>query len=226
MNSYLLGIDVIRRENTKRLMESAGLTRGEFAEKSGISYTLLGHYIGKNPTKKIGDEIAQKIEDFFEKPRNWLDHNHEEIAFTDNVVVGDVETDIQIPIYESYFCCGDGNDTDFEEIKGYRGFSSEFFAKRNLKPQDFKLVCATNDSMSPHIEHGDEVGINIADRDIKDGEVYAILLDGAKMFKQVFVMGGGVIKLHCFNDKYEDKILTPETLSSLVIVGRKVYRAG
>ena len=65
------GIDVIRRENTKALMREAGLSRKEFSEQSGIDYGLLGHYIGKNPTKRIGDETAQKVEKFFKKPKNF-----------------------------------------------------------------------------------------------------------------------------------------------------------
>lgn len=74
------GIDVIRRENTKALMEKAGVKRKELAEGAGIDYGLLGHYIGKNPSKRIGDETASKIEGFFKKPKNWLDHEHSEIG--------------------------------------------------------------------------------------------------------------------------------------------------
>ena len=95
-----------------------------------------------------------------------------------------------------------------------------------IKPDKFVLVCATNDSMSPHIEHKDEVGIDVSDKEVKDGEVYAILLDGAKMFKQVFVEAGGNLRLHSFNPNYPDKLIAPENHNSPIIVGRKVYRAG
>ncbi len=78
MNNVLKGIETIRRENTIKLMELHGLSRGDFAEQSGISYAQLGHYIGKNPTKNIGNKIAEKIETFFNKPKNWLDYEHEE----------------------------------------------------------------------------------------------------------------------------------------------------
>lgn len=227
MANYLKGIDAIRRENVLKLMKDNGLNRNGLADKTGISYSLLGHYIGKNPTKKIGDEIAAKIEKAFNKPSHWLDNDQlGNAGIQSNVVVGKIETDIQIPIYAAYFCCGDGNDADFEELKGYRGFSSDFFKTRNIKPDNFVLVCAANDSMSPHIEHKDEVGIDISDKEIKDGEVYAILLDGAKMFKQVFVEAGGNLRLHSFNPNYPDKLITPQNHNSLIVVGRKVYRAG
>src|SRR5699024_5069313 len=65
---------------------------------------------------------------------------------------------IPITIYSVVFCCGDGNkDFGFEEIKGYRDFEEEFFIKAGVRPEDFKLVCAVNDSMAPYINDKDEV---------------------------------------------------------------------
>lgn len=76
MARQFLGVHDVRRENTKDLLRKSGLLRAEFTEKSDISYALLGHYIGKNPIKSIGDETAEKIEKFFNKPKNWLDHEY------------------------------------------------------------------------------------------------------------------------------------------------------
>ena len=235
MSREFSGIEVIRRENTKKLIADSGLTRREFADKSGINYGLLGHYIGKNPSKAIGDENAQKIEAFFNKPLNWLDHEHdknedllEEIKNSDTVqVTDDMEDMVSIPIYDLYFCCGDGNGScEFENIKGYRKLPPTFFKDRNIRPDDFKLICAINDSNHPYIKDGDEVGIVITDREIKDGEYYAILLDGDRMIKQIFREAGGSYRLTSFNKAYPDKVVTPEHSQSLIIAGRQVYRAG
>jgi len=134
---------------------------------------------------------------------------------------------ISIPIYSVVFCCGDGNkDFGFEEIKGYRDFEEEFFTKAGVKPDEFKLVCAVNDSMAPYINDKDEVGIILSDKELRDGQVYAILLDGDRMFKQVFLEGGGKLRLHSFNDKYPDKIITAENHESLIVIGRQYFRAG
>ncbi|KQC99818.1 LexA family transcriptional regulator [Acinetobacter soli] len=71
-------IHEIRYMNAKRLMEESGLKRKEFAEKIDMSYSLLSQYLGKNPTKNIGDDTAVKIEDAFNKPRGYLDQSQEE----------------------------------------------------------------------------------------------------------------------------------------------------
>lgn len=235
MSRDFSGIEVIRRENTKKLIADSGLTRREFADKSGINYGLLGHYIGKNPSKAIGDENAQKIEAFFNKPLNWLDHEHdknedlfEEIKNSNTVqVTDDMDDMVSIPIYDLYFCCGDGNGScEFENIKGYRKLPPAFFKDRNIKPEDFKLVCASNGSMAPYINDKDEVGLNLASTEVQDGKVYAILLDGDRMFKQIFREAGGALRLHSFNAAYPDRLVTAENHNSLIIVGEQVYRAG
>lgn len=219
-------------KNLEFLMYKKHVSANQLQELTGVSQSTTTRIL-KGDTVNPRDDVLQKYADYFGYTVAQLRYDDIEngvkvsdVVGVDNVVVGNIETDIQIPIYAAYFCCGDGNDADFEELKGYRGFSPDFFKTRNIKPDNFVLVCAANDSMSPHIEHKDEVGIDISDKEIKDGEVYAILLDGAKMFKQVFVEAGGNLRLHSFNPNYPDKLITPENHNSLIIVGRKVYRAG
>ena len=219
-------------KNLEYLMYKKRLSANQLQELTGVAQSTTTRILNGSTTNPR-DDVLEKYAAYFGYTAAQLRYDDIEnnvkisdIVGVSNVVVGQVETDIKIPIYATYYCCGHGNDADFEEIKGYRGFSPDFFKKRNIKPDSFKLVCAVNDSMSPHIEDGDEVGIDISDKEIRDGEVYAILLDGAKMFKQIFFEGGGKLRLHCFNPNYDDKILTPDVADSLVIVGRKIYRAG
>ncbi|WP_111861339.1 LexA family transcriptional regulator [Acinetobacter sp. CFCC 10889] len=73
-------IHEIRFLNAKKLMDESGLKRKEFAEKIDMSYSLLSQYLGKNPTKNIGDDTAEKIEDAFNKPRGYLDQSSFSIA--------------------------------------------------------------------------------------------------------------------------------------------------
>lgn len=56
------------------------MDRTEFAEKIQMSYNLLSQYIGKNPTKNIGDETAEKIEQAFNKPKGFLDQSQDNLS--------------------------------------------------------------------------------------------------------------------------------------------------
>lgn len=139
----------------------------------------------------------------------------------------DTDDHVEIPIYNVFFCCGDGSKAfDFEEVKGYRKMPKNFFTKEHINPDNFKLVCAANDSMAPFINDKDEVGIDISDTEIRDGQVYALLLDGERMFKRVLREAGGALRLTSFNPSYPDKVITADNHESLMIVGRQVYRAG
>ena len=73
--SELKTIHEIRLSNARKLMKELGLSRTEFAEKIEMSYNLLSQYIGKNPTKNIGDDTAEKIEKYFKKPKGYLDQS-------------------------------------------------------------------------------------------------------------------------------------------------------
>lgn len=87
-------------------------------------------------------------------------------------------------------------------------------------------VYATGDSMANYINGGDAVGIDISDITPKDGEVYALFLDGDLMIKRIFKEAGGVIRLSSDNKQYTDKIVTQDNGDSLIIIGRVVYRSG
>ena len=225
------------KDRLKKARKYAGLTQKEIESKiEGLkqsSYSELERGESKSSTKLV--ELAT----LFQVNPVWLATGDGEMLTEPQkellqiLEAGTVSADdgvddmVSIPIYDVYFCCGDGNGScEFENIKGYRKLPPSFFRDRNIKQEDFKLICAVNDSNHPYIKDGDEVGIVVTDKEIKDGEFYAILLDGDRMIKQIFREAGGSYRLSSFNKAYPDKIVTPEHSESLIIAGRQVYRAG
>lgn len=224
-------------KNLDHLIHSKRTNATQLQDDIGVPQTTTSRILNGttiNPSdrtlKKYADHFGVSVADL-----RYNDLTNEEnkslltpIVNSDNVRVKERRRElIPIPIYNVVFCCGDGNkDFGFEEIKGYRDFEEEFFVKAGVRPEDFKLVCAVNDSMAPYINDKDEVGVILSDKELKDGQVYALLLDGDRMFKQVFLEGGGNLRLHSFNDKYPDKIITADNHESLIIIGRQYFRAG
>jgi transcriptional regulator with XRE-family HTH domain len=224
-------------KNLDHLMHSERTNATQLQDDIGVPQTTTSRILN-GKTANPSDRTLQKYADFFGvtvAELRYSDLTNENnkgllapIVNSDTVRIRKGGRDlISIPIYSVVFCCGDGNkDFGFEEIKGYRDFEEEFFTKAGVKPDEFKLVCAVNDSMAPYINDKDEVGIILSDKELRDGQVYAILLDGDRMFKQVFLEGGGKLRLHSFNDKYPDKIITAENHESLIVIGRQYFRAG
>ncbi|WP_064702679.1 LexA family protein [Halomonas caseinilytica] len=65
-------ISQIRLENARKLAEQVGGT-GAFAARIDRESTQASRFMGKKPTKNIGDRMARHIEESFNKPRGWLD---------------------------------------------------------------------------------------------------------------------------------------------------------
>lgn len=221
-----------RLENLLSNLKDKGYkTYASIEEEFDVNASYISQLLNKR--RNFGEAAARKMEEKFNLPTFYFEQPTDSeadlaVILEKGSVVGKSPINtVTVPIYAVYFCCGDGNgECEFEEIKGERILPESLFSEKNVKPENFKLVCAVNESMKPYINHGDEVGIDIGDRDVKDGEVYAILLDGDRMFKQIFREAGGALRLHSFNPDYPDKIVTEDNHDSLIIVGRQIYRAG
>ncbi|MDC5170553.1 helix-turn-helix transcriptional regulator, partial [Acinetobacter baumannii] len=66
-------ISIVRRKNTLNLMKRNGLERKDLADKLNMGYSLLSSYIGKNPSKGIGDEVAGRIAEVFGVEPSYID---------------------------------------------------------------------------------------------------------------------------------------------------------
>ncbi len=70
-----LTIEESRVNNARLLAKEAG-GQSKLAAKLGKSRQLINHYIGKNPIKKIGSEMAREIEIAIGLGSGWMDEFH------------------------------------------------------------------------------------------------------------------------------------------------------
>lgn len=66
----------LRLENTRKLISAIGGIKA-FAEKLGKPSSQISAVAGKNPTRNIGDKLANDIETEFGLEHGWLSKNHE-----------------------------------------------------------------------------------------------------------------------------------------------------
>lgn len=69
-------IEQIRLDNVLRLADSYP-TLSDFAQRIERSPTQVSRFMGKNPTKKIGGQLARDIEEKLHMPSGYLDHIHD-----------------------------------------------------------------------------------------------------------------------------------------------------
>lgn len=106
-------------------------------------------------------------------------------------------------------------------------FDIGFFRALGSKPKDCRLVQVHGDSMEPYLFDRDMIMVDTAKSHMRDGKIYAIYFEGEPLVKQIFKQAGGLICLHSINaSKYPDKIVTPELMESVTIMGEVIYRSG
>lgn len=216
-------IHEIRLSNTRKLMKESGLNRTEFAEKIDMSYNLLSQYVGKNPTKNIGDDTAEKIEKAFNKPKGYLDQSDSESilnlgnfnkldieAFKKqyNITDGDdavrFSNATELPILnrkrwvpvKAYSKMGmDGFFTDM----GYEGNGGDgYIPTRSMNDRTYGIK-GTGDSMYPAIRNGWYVVCD-PDAELTPTEfVQVCLKDGRCTIKELIGINNNVLNLLAVN---------------------------
>lgn len=185
-------IHEIRLLNARKIMEESGLNRTQFAEKIGLSYNLLSQYVGKNPTKKIGDDTAEKIETAFNKPRGYLDQNKNSEIFDSNV---DLSKKISlsgrpIPVISWVQA---GSWTGMDSVPIGTEFDEHLPPLIDCGKNGYGLVVIGN-SMKPDFKPEDRIYVNpdIQAFDLKTDDLVIVSCEGdtEATFKKLIIEGG------------------------------------
>jgi len=107
------------------------------------------------------------------------------------------------------------------------------FGKRSLRAHNVQFdqavcVVVSGNSMEPVLADGSTVGVNIGQRQIVDGKMYAIKHDGQLRVKVLYRVPGGGVRFRSFNQsEHPDEIYTPQEMAekSIEIIGRVFWGA-
>lgn len=220
------------KDRLKQSRKKAGKTQAEVAEAVKISqpaYQALES--GRNQKSAFLPMIAQ----FLGVDPYWLTTGSEGYSFEEKDILkptiveyGSDNEFVWIDVVEANFSCGEGESIEFhfDAINGKIPFPSSFLKEKNVTEKSMKIIKAKGDSMADFIKDGDMVGINLAQTDVIDGEIYAVYLAGEGMIKQIFKEADGSLILHSLNEKYRDKLVTEENGKNFKVIGRQIWRAG
>lgn len=220
------------KDRLKESRKKAGKTQAEVAEAVKISqpaYQALES--GRNQKSAFLPMIAQ----FLGVDPYWLTTGGESDSFEEKDLLkptivehGSDNEFVWIDVVEANFSCGVGESIEFhfDAINGKIPFPPSFLKAKNVTENSMKIIKAKGDSMADFIKDGDLVGINLAQTDIIDGEIYAVYLAGEGMIKQIFKEADGSLILHSLNEKYRDKVVTEENGKNFKVIGRQIWRAG
>lgn len=223
-----MDIDDIRRANIAVLEKRIG---PELAKRAGMSpsqfYNLRDGAKDSKTGKRRGmrKETAWKIEDAAGVERGYLDrvHSHESTTPTD-------EDFALVPQLDISAACGDGRWVDHVVVKGGLAFKRSSLRDFGVAEASARVIYASGGSMAPTIQDGCVVLLNCADKEPRDGKVFAICQpDGSLVLKRLVLdyvpaLGrqGWVMRSdNADKHNFPDKILPPDDRT--LIVGRAVW---
>lgn len=128
----------------------------------------------------------------------------------------------QIPRYTVRASAGTGVLIDHEEIQDTIAFRRDWLTKNGLSAPNLRVIYASGESMSPRIQDGDVLLIDVSDREIKDGKAYAIQ-NGELRVKRLFRQFDGQLVLRSDNKDFPDEIAPYDAIS---VIGRVAWVGG
>ena len=207
-----------------------------------LSWSKASTMIGLSPQApskwkkgQIGKETLEKLAELLEVDVGWLLTGKdagvfEPLVTVETVVATEDHKDefVWIDVVEAVFSCGAGESIEFhfDTINGKIPFSPSFMKDKGVTEKTMKIIKAKGESMADFIKDGDLVGINLAQTDIIDGEIYAVYLAREAMLKQIFKEADGSLVLHSLNEKFPDRIVSEENGRNFKVIGRQFWRAG
>jgi len=210
MFNSIMNIKDIRCENARLLAKQSSPKtpiKG-LAEKLGKSPALISHYIGKNPSKLIGEQTAREIERAFGLNKDWLDTPHFEtnLFVEEELAVYDVTKGL-IPVI-GHAQLGDGGFWEANEF-------GDGYIKWHSDDPNAYAVQGIGESMSPRIKHNEFVIVE-PNRTIFNGdEVFLITTDGRRMVKIYLYTRDGRVYLESTNNDFDKIILDVQYVVSM-----------
>lgn len=130
------------------------------------------------------------------------------------------DDDCEVPFYKDiHLSAGNGFSDDIEDYNGYKlRFSKSTLRRHGINPADVVCVCADGDSMEPVFPDGATLGINTADKAIKDGKIYAVNHGGLLRTKILQKLPDNKIRIKSYNSEaYPDEEADADEMN---IIGR------
>ena len=225
-----------RGPNLKAYLRQAGLTATELAKACGVTPQSVNYWFQRGVPPKhaafvakwVGISDASEISDVVPPTfRNELSPDHPLFANTPRespYAAQDGYTYIGKSSLRA--AMGDGDDlAEYEQVVDNLAFKTDWIIRKGLDPSQLGLISCRGDSMSPTLEDGDLVLVDLSLRHLWDDGIYAIRVDGSIRVKRVRAKLDGSIEVSSDNDKYPSETFTAEEGRELHSIGPVIWVA-
>lgn len=215
-------LTLIRRDNLKKWFSDKVVPE---KDRSYVSQLISGK------TPSFGEKAARRLEMENNMPAFYLDtpqskttenisSNIKELGAFDlwdrNTPLNSDE--VAVPFYQDVrLAAGNGFADDIADYNNFKlRFSKATLRKQGVQFENAVCVIADGNSMEPVIPDGTTVGIDLGNKTIRDGKIYAINHGGLLRIKLLYNMPNEQVKIRSYNsDEHPDEIAELQDISVL-----------
>lgn len=216
------------KDRLREARRNKDLSQAELSKLLGVSQAAIAAIESgrnKRPTNLVAIAKALDVSPY------WLETGKEDMEVRANATpLGRIaewdsntplsDDDCEAPLYkEIKLSAGNGFADDIEDYNGYKlRFSKSTLRRHGINPADVVCVTADGDSMEPVFPSGATLGINTADKVIRDGQIYAINHGGLLRTKILHKLPENKVRIRSYNQsEYPDE---EASLDDLSVIGR------
>ena len=133
------------------------------------------------------------------------------------------EDEVELPLFREVELAAGAGQTQVVENHGAKlRFAKSTLSRASVLPENAACAFVRGNSMEPVMPDGTCVGVNTADKTIRDGEIYAIDHDGMLRVKYLHRRPGGGIKIVSQNSSEHpvEELTADEMAASVRVIGR------
>lgn len=220
---YIIDSEGIKQKDLALMVNATPQTVNNWKKRNSIS---------KDAAKKIAEMYGYSLEWILDGAGNPKAFSNKESSIPnesewDTVDAWDSSTplpkdEVEVPFLRDIeLAAGDGSLSE-EDFNGFKlRFSKSTLRRVGADTGGAGVICfpARGNSMEPVIPNGATVAIDTSNKQIIDGEIYAIAQEGLKRIKQLYRRPAGKVLIRSFNrDEYEDEIADEEEIEVLGFV--------
>lgn len=239
--SFAMDVSEIRLRNLKRLEADLRLnfkTQKSIAVVLDMAPSFLSQLLAG---KKLGDDLARKIEKIRGLPNGWMDTPQwgklqepiraYSIKGIDKEDGMDPAREVSFPVVDIELSAGNGTPMlEFVETKYTLSYQIESLRSMGIdNAEDAKVMGVRGRSMERTLFHGDKVLIHLKNTKIVSDAVFAIAVDGEAKIKRLFLAKGGVRIVSDNEDKQtfpDDFVAAEDEFRQFVVIGRVKDKSG
>lgn len=215
-------LTLIRRDNLKKWFSDKVVPE---KDRSYVSQLISGK------TPSFGEKAARRLEMENNMPAFYLDAPQSKTTENISSNIKDLGSfdlwdrntplnndEVAVPFYQDVrLSAGNGFADDIVDYNNFKlRFSKSTLRKQGVQYENAVCVIADGNSMEPVIPDGTTVGIDLGNKTIRDGKIYAINHGGLLRIKLLYNMPNEQVKIRSYNsDEHPDEIAELQDISVL-----------